>query len=175
MAGTRTPTPTQGYMARMLRGKSLDKISLAIHTETWSFISSLQFKFSESMAGARPTTSKINPVWASSGHVTTRSMSPQHLRSKMLTFATKKLSTGANGQNEDAASFICPPPQRSFDRAVMVAQWYDLQLEMRKTRVRILPLASSGQDNSGYPSIGFVAWDNPVQVGIRCLDLHILG
>ena len=34
----------------------------------------------------------------------------------MLTFATKKLSTGANGQKEDAASFFCP---RSFDRAVM--------------------------------------------------------
>ena len=44
--------------------------------------------------------------WASSGHVTTR----------MLTFATKKLSTGANAQKEDAASFFCP---RSFDRAVM--------------------------------------------------------
>ena len=55
--------------------------------------------------------------WASSGHVTTRSMSPQHLRSPMLTFATKKLSTGANGQKEDAASFFCP---RSFDRAVML-------------------------------------------------------
>ena len=36
--------------------------------------------------------------------------------SPMLTFATKKLSTGANGQKEDAASFFCP---RSFDRAVM--------------------------------------------------------
>ena len=35
----------------------------------------------------------------------------------MLTFATKKLSTGANGQKEDAASFFCP---RSFDGAVMV-------------------------------------------------------
>ena len=47
----------------------------------------------------------------------------------MLTFATNKLSTGAtwnsNGQKEDAASF-CP---RSFDRAVIVAQWYDLRLE----------------------------------------------
>ena len=41
--------------------------------------------------------------WASSGHVTTRSMSPQHLRSPMPTFATKKLSTGANGQKEDAS------------------------------------------------------------------------
>ena len=36
----------------------------------------------------------------------------------MLTFATKKLPTGANGQKEDAASFIC---QRSFDQAVMKA------------------------------------------------------
>ena len=36
--------------------------------------------------------------WASSVHVTTRSMSPQPPRSPMLTFATKKLSTCANGQ-----------------------------------------------------------------------------
>ena len=42
-----------------------------------------------------------NPALASSGHVTARSMS---LRSPMLTFATKKLSTGADGQKEDAAS-----------------------------------------------------------------------
>ena len=48
----------------------------------------------------------------------------------MLTFATKKLSTGANGQKEDAASFFCA---RTFDGAVIVAQWYDLRLE---TRVR---------------------------------------
>ena len=34
----------------------------------------------------------------------------------MLTFAIKKLSTGANGQKEDAASFFCP---RSLDQAVM--------------------------------------------------------
>ena len=34
----------------------------------------------------------------------------------MLTLAAKKLSTGANGQKEDAASFFC---LRSFDRAVM--------------------------------------------------------
>ena len=33
-------------------------------------------------------------------------MSPQHLRSPTLAFATKKLSTGANGQKEDAASFF---------------------------------------------------------------------
>ena len=42
-------------------------------------------------------------------------MSPQQLRSPMLTFATKKLSTSANGQKEDAVSFFGP---RSFDRAV---------------------------------------------------------
>ena len=34
-------------------------------------------------------------------------MSPQYLRSPMLTFATKKLSTGANGQKEDAVSSFC--------------------------------------------------------------------
>ena len=58
----------------------------------------------------------------------------------MLTFATKKLSTGANGQREDAASFLCP---HSFDRAVILAQWYDLQLELepetRETRARFEP------------------------------------
>ena len=55
-----------------------------------------------------------NPALLSSchGHVTTQSMSPQYLRSPMLTFATKKLSTGSNssnlkGQKEDAASFFC--------------------------------------------------------------------
>ena len=54
--------------------------------------------------------------WASSGHVTTRSMSSQQLRSPILTFVTKKLSTGANGQKGDAASF-CP---RNFDQAVII-------------------------------------------------------
>ena len=34
----------------------------------------------------------------------------------MLSFATEKLSTGANEQKEDAASFFCA---RSFDRAIM--------------------------------------------------------
>ena len=34
----------------------------------------------------------------------------------MLTFATKKLSTGANGQKEIFCPPLCP---RSFDRAVM--------------------------------------------------------
>ena len=58
--------------------------------------------------------------WASSGHMTTRSMSPQQLRSPMLTFAAKKLSTGRNGQKEDAASFY-RPRTGSFDRAVMLA------------------------------------------------------
>ena len=49
--------------------------------------------------------------------------------SQMLTVVTfasnKKLSTGANGQKEDATSFFRP---RSFDpsRAEMIAQWYDL-------------------------------------------------
>ena len=41
----------------------------------------------------------------------------------MLTFATKKLLTGANGQEEDAASFFCP---RNVDRTVMtmdLASW----------------------------------------------------
>ena len=40
------------------------------------------------------------------------------LRSPILTFATKKLATGANGQKEDSAYLLCP---QSFDsdRAVM--------------------------------------------------------
>ena len=44
-------------------------------------------------------------------------------------------SIGAIGQQEDAASFfqVCP---RSFDRAVIVARWYDLRLERRETQVR---------------------------------------
>ena len=50
------------------------------------------------------------------GHVTTRSTSPRFRRSLMLTFATKKLSTGANGQKAEAEFPFCP---RSFDRAVM--------------------------------------------------------
>ena len=47
--------------------------------------------------------------------------------------------------SEDAASLLF---LRSFDRAVMVAQWYELprRLETRetRTRVRTLPLPSSG-------------------------------
>ena len=41
---------------------------------------------------------------------------------------------------------IGPQGPDSFDstRAVLVAQWYDLQLETRETQVRILPWASSG-------------------------------
>ena len=50
---------------------------------------------------------------ASSGHMTTRSMSPQRLRSPMLTFATKKLSTGAN----DKRSFH---PASPFVRANLI-------------------------------------------------------
>ena len=38
------------------------------------------------------------------------------------------------------SSFFCP---RSFDRAVMAAQWYELRLETRETRIRTLPWASS--------------------------------
>ena len=45
----------------------------------------------------------------------TRLISPQHLRSLILTFATKKLSTVANGQKDSkgAASFF-------FVRAVLI-------------------------------------------------------
>ena len=37
---------------------------------------------------------------------------------------------------------FCP---HSFDRAVMVAQWCDLRLETRETRVRTLPGPCLGQ------------------------------
>ena len=40
----------------------------------------------------------------------------------MLTFATKKLSTGANGQKAEAEFPFCP---RSFDRAVMMLYYDD--------------------------------------------------
>ena len=61
--------------------------------------------------------SNLNVAWTRVATWTrTLAESPQHLRSPMLTLAAKKLSTGANGQKEDAASFFC---LRSFDRAVM--------------------------------------------------------
>ena len=44
--------------------------------------------------------------WASSGHVTTRSTSPQHPRSPMLTYAAKKLSAGATPRTRA----LCAPP-----------------------------------------------------------------
>ena len=57
--------------------------------------------------------------WASRGHVTTLSMSPQRLRSPIITFATKKSSTGSNRQMEDAASQpSLPLCLCSFDWAV---------------------------------------------------------
>ena len=42
--------------------------------------------------------------WASRGHLNARLMSTQRLRSPILTFDAKKLSTSANEQMEDAAS-----------------------------------------------------------------------
>ena len=58
----------------------------------------------------------------------------------MLTFATEKLSTAQlelEGQKaaREAEFPFCPGP-RSFDRAAMVAEWYDLQLTTLATRVR---------------------------------------
>ena len=46
--------------------------------------------------------------------MSTQLMSQQHLRSPMLAFATKKLSTGAIGQQKDAAS------EASFVHAVLI-------------------------------------------------------
>ena len=63
--------------------------------------------------------------WASSGHVTTRSMSATPTLPD-ATFATMKLSTGANGHKEDAASFFCP---RSFDQL----SWVSTVLHLVKT------------------------------------------
>ena len=46
-----------------------------------------------------------NPALGKHGHVTTRSSSPgQPRRSPMRTFATKTISTGANGQKADGTS-----------------------------------------------------------------------
>ena len=58
--------------------------------------------------------------YASNGYVTTATLTLPNW--PMLTFATKKLSTGANGQKEDSASesFFCPRSFESFHRAVMV-------------------------------------------------------
>ena len=60
-------------------------------------------------------------------------------RSLMLTFATKKLSTGANGQKAEAEFPFCPS---SFDRAVMVFSGNNLRLATREIRVRTLPWAT---------------------------------
>ena len=59
---------------------------------------------------------------ATSGHVTSWSMSLQRQRSQMLTFATKKLSSDTKGQleKEDTASFSSSCP-RSFDWLEAVA------------------------------------------------------
>ena len=43
---------------------------------------------------------------------------PQRLRFPIITFATNKLSTGGNGQKEDAASFFCI---HSFDPAARLS------------------------------------------------------
>ena len=63
------------------------------------------------------------------------------------TFATKKLSTCPNGQKEDTA--FQPFGPRSFDRAVIEAQWYDLGLETRETWVRTAALGK--QRSSDHP------------------------
>ena len=42
---------------------------------------------------------------------------------------------------------------RNFDLAVMVAQWYDLQLRTRETRVRILPKLSNGHVTGRSPTL----------------------
>ena len=61
-------------------------------------------------------------------------MSPQRLRAPMLIFAAKKLSTGANGQKEDAAYFFCP---HSFDRAVWAAGAGNLKLDSKLFASRV--------------------------------------
>ena len=57
----------------------------------------------------------VNPAIANSGHMTTQSMSPQCRGPPILSFTTKKLSTGPHGQKED------------FERAVTIAQWCDVR------------------------------------------------
>ena len=64
--------------------------------------------------------------------------------------AESRLLTGENGQKEGAASFFS---LRGFDRAVMVAQWYDLQLEAREPGFEPLPGPDLGKQWSrDYPS-----------------------
>ena len=69
----------------------------------------------------------------------------------MLTFATKKLSTGANGQKEDVASFFCP---RSFNRAVM-AFWIKFE---EKTFVLPARLSSAAAGSCAHCYIGKVCY-----------------
>ena len=64
-----------------------------------------------------------NLPWASSCLQYCHGDHPTH--APMLTFAAKKLSTGANGRNKDADSPLC---QRSCDRAAMHSYTYNIYL-----------------------------------------------
>ena len=68
-----------------------------------------------------------NPALGTQGIVTLWMLTPHYDAfrcSLMLTFATKKLSTVQKGQKAEADFPFCP---RSFDRAFIAAQWYDLR------------------------------------------------
>ena len=85
----------------------------------------------------------LNPALGTQGIVTVWMLTPYYDAfrfSPMLTFATKKLSTAQKGQKAEAEFPFRP---RSFDRAVMVAEWYNLQLTMLATGVRTLRWAHS--------------------------------
>ena len=77
----------------------------------------------------------------------------ERLRSPMLTFATKKLSTGANGQREDVASLFSP---RNIDRAVIAQSRSRCQWQLR--------LLSRTVTASGCQ------WPGPAPLRARCLD-----
>ena len=81
--------------------------------------------------------------WASTGTAAWAwTASEAHWQLVLLVVTVAWVPSSTPNRFECRVSFFC---QRSFDRAVMVARWYDLRLETRETRVRTLPWASSGR------------------------------
>ena len=104
--------------------------------------------------------------WASRGHVTTRSMSLQHLRSPMLTFATKKLPTGANEQKEDAVSFATV-------RAVLIEPlWLPMRSQWRQVLKHDCNMMLSHSNDSNHCQLGHLnsSQSHLVQVVVASLS-----
>ena len=102
---------------------------------------------------------------ASSGHVTSRPMSPQYLRFPMLTFATKQLSTGANGQMEDAASV--------FVSAVLIELSWLKKESFTRLPYSILEVRSSVKKPSWRAGRRTASWrrQRPTQVDPSLVDV----